>query len=56
MLRTDVRSIGVVHVAAGARNIRVAVTVTGNLGRALDINEVERHFVSCDEVIPSLSK
>jgi len=44
MSRTLVRSIGVVHVAARARNITVAITVKGNLGRALDLNEAGNAF------------
>jgi len=44
MSRTDVRSIGVVHVAARARNVTVAITVTRNLGRALDLNEAGNTF------------
>jgi hypothetical protein len=44
MSSTDVRSIGVVHVAAGARNITFEITFTGKLGWALDLNEAGNAF------------
>lgn len=44
MSRTDVRSIGVVHVAARARNITVAISVTGDLRRTLDMKEAGKAF------------